>query len=87
MATRPKEYVIYTGTILKIKSGFMQKSLRVMYSGMPDENTFVLSPVITHGYQGYAPNVYYKADAKNIRILNYRFDVVEVTPEHIVLGD
>ncbi len=81
------EYQIYVGTIMKIKKGLMKKSFRILYCGMSNENTFVMSPLTTSGYQGFSPNIYYKADSRVIQILNRDFDVIEVTPEYIILGD
>lgn len=81
------EYQIYVGSLLKIKQGFMKGTFKIMYCGMSNEDTFVLSPLITSGYQGFNPTIYYKADSTIIQILNKDFDVLEVTPEYIVLGD
>jgi hypothetical protein len=81
------EYKIYVGTLLKIKKGFMQETFKIMYCGMPNENTFVLSPFITQGYQGFSPNVYYNSNATIIHINDRNFEVIEVTPEYIILGD
>ena len=81
------EYKIYVGTLLKIKKGFLQGTLKIMYCGMSNEKTFVLSPFITHGYQGFSPNIYYNSNSTIIHILDRDFDVIEVTPEYIILGD
>ena len=81
------EYKIYVGTLLKIKNGFLQGSFKIMYCGMSDENTFVLSPLITQGYQGFSPNIYYHSHSTIIQIYDRDFDVIEVTPEYIILGD
>jgi hypothetical protein len=81
------EYQIYVGTILKLKKGFLQGKFRIMYCGMSSDDTFVISPIITSGYQGYTPTIYYKANSTSIQILDRSFDVLEVTPEYIVLGD
>ena len=81
------EYQIYVGTILKIKKGFMQGTFKFMYCGMSNEDTFVLSPFISNGYQGFIPTIYYNSNSTIIHILDRDFDVIEVTPEYIVLGD
>ena len=81
------EYIIYVGTILRIKKGFLQGTFKIMYCGMSNENTFVLSPFITEGYQGFSSNIYYHSASNNIQILDRNFDVIEVTPEYIILGD
>jgi|GEM_PF-1985991 len=81
------EYEIQTGRFVKIKRGFMKASLNVMYCGMLDENTFVLSPLMTKGYQGFSPNIYYRTDARVIQILDKDFEVLELTSDYIVIGD
>ena len=81
------EYKIYVGTLLNIKKGFLQRTFKIMYCGMSNENTFVLSPFITKGYQGFSPNIYYNSNSTVIFIFNREFDVIEVTPEYIILGD
>ena len=81
------EYKIYVGTLIKIKKGFLQGTFKIMYCGMSNENTFVLSPYVTQGYQGFSPNIYYRATSAVILIMDIEFDVLEVTPEYIILGD
>ncbi|MEM6965880.1 MAG: hypothetical protein AAF573_14025 [Bacteroidota bacterium] len=81
------EYKIYTGTIMSIKKGLFQAKFRIMYCGMPTETTFALTPNITKGYQGFSPTIYYQADSKIIHILNKDFDVIEVRPDYIIIGD
>ena len=81
------EYQIYVGSLLKIKQGFMKATFKIMYCGMSNDDTFVLSPMITSGYQGFNPTIYYKANSSVIHILNKAFDVIEVTPDYIILGD
>ncbi len=81
------EYKIYVGSILKIKNGFLKGKSQIMYCGMSNENTFVLSPLIHNTYQGYSPNVYYNLNSFIIRINGKEFDVIEVTPDYIILGD
>ena len=81
------EYKIYVGTLLKIKKGFMQGTFKIMYCGMSNDNTFVISPFINQGYQGFSPNIYYNSNSIIIQIYDREFDVIEVTPEYIILGD
>jgi hypothetical protein len=81
------EYQIYVGTLLKIKQGFMKGALKIMYCGMSNDNTFVLSLLITQGYQGFSPTIHYNAHSTTIHIYNRDFDVIEVTPDYIILGD
>ena len=81
------EYKIYAGTLLKIKRGFTKVALKIMYCGMSNEMTFVLSPFITKGYQGFSPNIYYNSNSNVIHVFDKEFDVIEVTPDYIILGD
>lgn len=81
------DYKIYVGSLIKIKKGFMKGSLRIMYCGMPNENTFVLSPLLHHGYQGHSPSIYYKTNSTLIFVYEKEFELLEVTPEYILLGD
>ncbi len=81
------EYKIYVGTLIKINKGFLKGTFKIMYSGMSNENTFVLAPYVTQGYQGFSPNIYYNANSTIIQVLDIEFDVIEVTSEYIILGD
>lgn len=81
------EWRINVGTVLKIKKGFMRGNYQIMYCGMSDENTFVLAPLITVGYQGFSPNIYFNSNSTLIQIQERQFEVYEVTPEYIILGD
>lgn len=79
-----KEFLIQTGEIKKIKSGLVNKT-EIMYSGMPTEKTFVITTLITKGYNGYSPAIHYPKEAVFITIVKHRFKVLEVTPDYIVL--
>lgn len=81
------EYKIYVGTLLKINKGFLQGTFKIMYCGMSNEKTFVLSPFIAKGYQGFNPTIYYNSNSTIIQVFDREFDVIEVTPEYIILGD
>ena len=81
------EYKIYVGTLMKIKKGFLQGTFKIMYCGMSNENTFVLAPYVTQGYQGFSPNIYYNINSSVLHIMEVEFDVIEVTPEYLILGD
>ena len=80
------EYKIHVGTIIKINKGFLQGTFKIMYCGMTNENTFVLSPYVTQGYQGFSPNIYYNVNSTSIQVLDIQFNVIEVTTEYIILG-
>ena len=81
------EYKIYVGNDLKFKKGFLKGSFKILYCGMCNEDTFVLSPLIYSGYQGYSPNIYYSRNSPIIEIGSKEFDVIEVTTEYIILAD
>lgn len=81
------EYKIYTGTVMSIKKGFFQEKFRIMYCGMPNEKTFALTPQISKGYQGFSPTIFYPINSKLIHVLKKDFDVIEVNPEYIIIGD
>ena len=81
------EYKIYVGTLMKISKGFMQGKYKIMYCGMSNENTFVLSTFIAVGYQGFSPTIYYNSNSNIIQVYDRDFEVLEVTPDYIILGD
>jgi len=81
------EYKIYVGTKMKIHNGFLKKAMIIMYCGMSSEKVFVLAPLLSSGYSGFSPSIYFNADSKEIQILNQGFGVIEVTPEYIILAD
>jgi len=81
------EYKIYVGTVVKITRGFMKGSFKIMYCGLPNENTFSLSPFATKGYQGFSPNIYYDINSSVIQVFDREFEVLEVTPQYILLAD
>lgn len=81
------EYKIFLGTMISIKQGFMKGPFKLMYCGMPSDNNFALSPFLVKGYQGFSPNIYYNKNSTVIQIFDKAFDVIEVTPEYIILGD
>lgn len=81
------KYKISVGNIIKINKGFLQGTFKIMYCGMTNENTFVISPYVTSGYQGFSPNIYYSINSKFIQVLDIQFIVVEVTSEYIILRD
>ena len=81
------EYKIYTGSMLAIKNGFLRGKFRLMYCGMPNESTIAITPYIADGYQGFSPTIFYNANSKVIHILDRDFDVLEIDPDFIILGD
>lgn len=81
------EYKIYTGTVLSIKKGILKRKFKIMYCGMPNDTTFALSPLISSGHQGFSATIYYNISSAVIHLLDRDFDVIEVTPEYIIIGD
>jgi len=81
------EYKIYLGALISIKKGFLKGNLKIMYCGMSDKKTFTLAPFAAKGYQGFSPNIFYPADSSVIHVFEQAFDVIEVTPDYIILGD
>lgn len=81
------EHKIYTGTRLNIKKGFWHMPFKIMYCGMSNEMTFVLSPFMNYGHHGFSPNIYYGSTESIIQVLDKKFEVVEVTPGYIILKE
>lgn len=81
------EYKIYVGTLLKIKRGMLKSSIKLMYCGMSNDNTFSLSPFKNQGYQGFSPNIYYNVNSSIIHIFDKAFEVIEVTTDYIIIAD
>jgi len=80
-----EEHKIYTGESQKVKVGFLN-SIRLIYSGMPSEGIFSLTPLLTDMHGGYAaPIIYYPKGTTKIYIMEHRFKVKEVTPNYIIL--
>jgi hypothetical protein len=79
------EYKIETGTVFKLKQGFMKGSFSLMYCGMPSKDTFVLTPLISSGYSGFSPSIYYSKDTSQLVVYDWEFDLIEVTPDYIIL--
>jgi len=79
-----KEFLIQTGELKKIKSGIVNK-MEIVYSGMPTENTFAITALITKGNNGYTPAIHFAKESVFITIIKYRYKVLEVTSEYIIL--
>lgn len=72
------------GAVYTIKDKFL-KRFKLIYCGMPDKDIFVVSPMITQGYQGFSPMIYYDASSKLIWVYDRGFTVIEVHREYLVL--
>ena len=80
-----KEFLIQTGEIVNIKSGLVNKT-EILYTGMPTENTFSISVLITKGYNGFSPTVHYPKETVFITIIKHHYKVIEVTPDYLILA-
>jgi len=81
------EHKVEVGNLFEVKLGFWKGKLKIMYCGMPNENTFVLSPYIGSGYQGFSPNVFYRSNSAVIQLLGLPIELVEVSQDHIILRE
>jgi hypothetical protein len=94
------EYKIKTGNTAGIKTSDLEKKLdihlSILYSGMPNDQTFALTAVSSVGqhipalHSFFMPDeshylIYYRKDSKEINVLDKRFRVVYVNPDEILL--
>lgn len=85
------KYHIKTGSIEVFeKEGEYHQIVKmsILYSGMPNKETFALSPITLPfiGEPGkYCPVIYYPITKKEINVLEDKFAVIDVTPEEIIL--
>jgi hypothetical protein len=83
-------HTIELGTMGQIDDGVFKKKIKIIYSGMPNPQTFALSPVIDkdaimlEGYK-YSPVIFYPIYKKNIKVLEKNFTVLDVDQEKIIL--
>ncbi|MEM4756259.1 MAG: hypothetical protein QW594_03945 [Candidatus Woesearchaeota archaeon] len=84
-----KEYKIKTGEFADVSIGARGGKLRIFYSGMPNDQTFALSPVVPEGFHldilKYVPTIYYRKESKQISVVGNSFTVTAVTPDEIIL--
>ncbi|MGV8169549.1 MAG: hypothetical protein ACP5N3_05835 [Candidatus Nanoarchaeia archaeon] len=84
-----KQYEIPVGKISSIKGTYIS----VLYSGMLNNKTFDLTAMAGSGFHvdgfSYTPTIHYPlekaANQKEIRLLKDRFNVLEATPDKIML--
>ena len=83
------EYTIQTGNFAEIKRGLLQGTLNLLYSGMPSDNSFILTPIVSEALllQGFkfATPIFYRSDREKISVLGDEFRVLNVTPDEIKL--
>ncbi|MBW2980490.1 hypothetical protein KY360_03675 [Candidatus Woesearchaeota archaeon] len=79
-----EQFTVKVGEKKNLKLGFLSFH-GFVYCGMPNENVFSVSYKETSGYQGYALNLYFPKNTKDIRIGKAKFRVLEVSPEKITI--
>ncbi|GEM_PF-6370791 len=83
------ELKIKTGTIGIIKKqGLFNRNIRLLYSGMPNNQTFAISPVykessVSEGFTAMV--IYYHIESTKINILENQYKVIDVNKDWIVL--
>ena len=85
----PNSHKILIGDLANIRIG-IAKSITLIYSGMPNEETFAVTAVISEAFflDGFkfTSVLYYPKHSKVVKILDYLFDVEEVTSHQITLS-
>ena len=80
------EYKIQVGKSITIKKGLVS-NLKLLYGGMPNEQTFTVCPLVQNGNVGHSPNIYYDIYTVEIFIGEMTFYLIEVTPRYILITD
>ncbi len=85
---KPESHKILIGDITSIRLT-MVRSITLIYSGMPNENTFAITAVISQAFfmEGFkfSSIFYFPKHSKVIKVLDCLFDVEEVTTHMVVL--
>lgn len=80
-----KEFVLKVGESVKIKTKFTGES-RIVYAGMPNQDTYSIVVTSTKGANSAAYNLYFPIGQRKIEIEKRSFDVFEVTSDRIRLN-
>jgi len=56
---------------------------RIIYAGMPSDDVYSIAQKKTRGYQGFAWNLFFPGNRRDITIDGVRIYVEKVTPEEI----
>jgi hypothetical protein len=56
---------------------------RIIYAGMPSEDVYSIAQKKTGGYQGFAWNLFYPRNRRDIMIDGVRIYVEKITPDEI----
>lgn len=75
---------INVGEKAKVKISFLF-NLNIIYCGMPGKDVFSISCMESTGNHGFGMNLFFQKNQKQIRIRDYEFRVLEVTPVRILL--
>lgn len=78
------EIIIEVGEKRTLTLGFLQFT-KLLYCGMPNENTFSMAYMETMGYQGYGLNIFYPKNKHEITIGKHKFRVNNVREDRINL--
>ena len=57
----------------------------IIYAGMPAENVYSIVQRKSNGYQGYAWNLFYPKNRRDITIDNMKLYIERVTPDEIAV--
>lgn len=75
------ELKIKTGTIGIIKTPLFTDNINLLYSGMPNNQTFAIS--LFAGFN--SPVIYYPIESTMIHVLENEYKVIEVNKDWIIL--
>jgi hypothetical protein len=78
----PKEYTLKVGENAKVKSGFMT-SYSLVYAGMLSDYIFSIAVTWSSGNNSAAYNLYFEKGQREIKFLNGRLTVRDVSKSEI----
>ena len=78
------EINLKVGDKIKLKIGFLQDTLHLIYAGMPNEDTYSFILKKSMGYQGWAYNLFFPTSKKEIVLGKTRIQILNINPEFIV---
>lgn len=80
-----RDIVLKVGESASLKSGFMTK-IKLLFTGMPDKDTFSLAVNTTSGHASHAYNLFFPKNRRNLVLENRSIEVLMVTPDEIRLN-
>ena len=78
-----EEITLQIGQKYKLKGNFLTSNYNVVYTGMPNDNTFSLAIIFSEGYQALSYNLYFPLNQRNIEIDHGSIQVLHVNDESI----